>query len=245
MPQIISITGQSGTGKTTVIQQLFRLKCSILCGRTDSVENTAFHSLQPIVDAILGADTPDKIPKVNLSDPKPKTNGKKQIKASTIWEVSQDMEEPTEKKRRKPVRKRSADIIMKRTVKHGRQSSILHSLVARDAIEVAKLPLLNMILPIDIPETAYTLSLTEEDRHRQLLVILAELIQEATEASPIVLVFDDAHFMDETTANFLHFFCTKNPQSIYLVLALRNDRGIEVPTKLESISALPQVEKVE
>ena len=89
------------------------------------------------------------------------------------------------------------------------------------------------------------MSLSEAERHRKLLIILTELIREVSKTVPLVIVYDDAHFMDHESAKLLRHVYTKHPESMHLVLTLRKEKGIEHPPELTELSALSGVQKVE
>lgn len=130
-PRVLIFEGQSGTGKSTLVQQLLRLQCLILCGTTDSVESsTPYYALGPILDAILGA---------------------KSSESPQMWIIDQGI--ATEDGPRRPS-SRSTFLLKRNSTKHGRHSEILQTLVSKFAFEETATPLLNMVVPIDIPETA-------------------------------------------------------------------------------------------
>lgn len=246
-PPVLFITGESGTGKSTVVQQCLRLKCPIICGQTDSVEmQTSYYSLQPILAAILGATTKEEIPAVDLAPTSSfpgASAGNNLVSKYRIWDILCDEEETRNSALN---RRQSNDALpQKRIVRRCRHSTILYALAGRNVIDVSMIPLLNMVLPIDLPETSHTLSLNQTERHATLLRLLFALIQEVSSVAPIVLVFDDAHFIDDASAYFLHKLCQKQPKSLYLILALRKEAGVEYSANLTSISTIPRAEKIE
>ncbi len=76
-----------------------------------------------------------------------------------------------------------------------RRAHVLGSLtVAPGLREFA--PLLQVVLPLELPDTATTARLTPQDRREQTHALLLRLLQLAATHLPLVLVLEDAHWLD-------------------------------------------------
>ena len=67
----------------------------------------------------------------------------------------------------------------------------------RDLAELA--PLLNAVLPLDLPETASTASLLGEGRATATRRLVVQLLRHAADGCPVVLVVEDAHWLDSAS----------------------------------------------
>ncbi len=78
------------------------------------------------------------------------------------------------------------------------QAHVLHSLaIAPELIELA--PLLNAVLPLDLPDTPLTAQMPATVRAEQTHRILLRLLQLASTNLPMVLVLEDAHWLDSAS----------------------------------------------
>lgn len=66
-----------------------------------------------------------------------------------------------------------------------------------DLAEVA--PLLNPLLPFNLPDTATTAQMTGSVRANNTQMLLSQLVQESVAAGPTALVIDDAHWLDSAS----------------------------------------------
>lgn len=76
-----------------------------------------------------------------------------------------------------------------------RQAHVLASLSVAAGLSTLA-PLLNAVLPLELPDTTTTASLTAQERHEQTHALLLRLLQLAATHLPLVLVLEDAHWLD-------------------------------------------------
>jgi class 3 adenylate cyclase/tetratricopeptide (TPR) repeat protein len=81
-------------------------------------------------------------------------------------------------------------------------------------------PLLNSILPLDLPENALTLAMSGEARADNMRELLVRLLQCATRTHPHLLVLEDAHWLDSASWRLLHLVSYR-VSGLLLVIAAR------------------------
>jgi class 3 adenylate cyclase/tetratricopeptide (TPR) repeat protein len=94
------------------------------------------------------------------------------------------------------------------------------SLLEGDARLLEWSPLLNLILPLGLPENDITRSMTGEARAEGLQELLLHLLERVTKAAPTLLVLDDVHWMDSTSAA-LAMVVARRASRLLLVVASR------------------------
>jgi len=80
-----------------------------------------------------------------------------------------------------------------------RQRCAVAAIAEADAAYVERAPLLNDVLGFDLPETAITKSYDPQLRREAIASLIGGLLRRRTEASPLVLVLDDAHWLDSAS----------------------------------------------
>lgn len=83
-------------------------------------------------------------------------------------------------------------------------------------------PLLGVPLDVDLPPTTATRELDEQFRKPRLEAVVCELLEWVL-PTPTVLVFDDAHLMDDASADLLRRLASQLDRSPWLVLVTRRD----------------------
>lgn len=119
------------------------------------------------------------------------------------------------------------------------------TILAKLAIEpeLARLaPLLNTILPLDIPETEETSAMTGETRAENMRWLLMQILSLHSRNRPMVIVLDDAHWMDSASWAFARAIAQNMP-SVLIVMSYRSDS--KLPTEGVQLRALPQTIEVE
>ncbi len=81
-------------------------------------------------------------------------------------------------------------------------------------------PLLNVVLPLDLPENEITRELTGEVRADNTHDLLVRLLQTAATTAPLLLVLEDAHWLDSASWA-LTLLVHKHVQPLLLVIAAR------------------------
>ncbi|MDA0266969.1 MAG: AAA family ATPase, partial [Cyanobacteria bacterium] len=81
-------------------------------------------------------------------------------------------------------------------------------------------PLLTPMLPFDVPDTEYTQALTGPERSEATRNLVVELLQNATQTAPTVLVLDDAHWLDSASWALL-LAVSQTVTSVLTVVATR------------------------
>lgn len=105
------------------------------------------------------------------------------------------------------------------------------------------LPLLNAILPLDIPENALTRQMSGEVRASNLQNLIVSLLQFSTTRKPLVLIFDDVHWMDSASWELLRNVVQQVPQSL-VILGSRPVALTEAPDALKALLEQPGTESV-
>lgn len=262
---IIIVQGESGTGKTIILQEIKNHAATMLRGSPDSVERThSFGCLRSIVRALLLA----KIEQTAANFTPDLFSGTKSISKGTIDSIPEDVDTSVVVKVRKssisgfrknsyrprrtsnwsvsldvPIeesdelvssqkRKSNIDnlhVTMPNDERLGRDSSMLKHLVDSNLIKSAFIPLINMILPIDLPETQSTLNLSPAKREAELEKIILEMLIEFSQQSGMVLVFDDAQFLDPETCKLILELVKLKNVKISVIFGYRLGKNCECP----------------
>jgi len=77
-----------------------------------------------------------------------------------------------------------------------RRARVAHLVQEVAPDQAARLPLLNDVLALDLPETDLTASLDPALRQQSLFLFLADLLRAWTRERPLVLILEDAHWLD-------------------------------------------------
>lgn len=98
------------------------------------------------------------------------------------------------------------------------------------------LPLLNVVLPLDLPENELTAQLSGEVRANNTLELLVGLLQTHTQTQPLVIVLDDAQWLDSASW-VLTRQVSRDLQPLLLVLVTR---PLDTPLPPEYTTLLEQ-----
>lgn len=109
---------------------------------------------------------------------------------------------------------------------------------AGEKIWLDSLPLLNAVVPLDLEETAVTRALEGAQRAERTHRLLVQVLRKAAGARPVVLLIDDAAFLD-TPSWALLTLVAKVVRPLLLVLALRRG-GEEPPEESWRVLKAPQ-----
>lgn len=120
-----------------------------------------------------------------------------------------------------------------------RRSHVLAQLV-QDPEALALAPLLNVVLPLDLPDNEQTEQLTGPVRADNTRNLLLRLLRQALTAEPTLLVLEDAHWLDSASWSLAHQVCRQLP-SLVVLLATR-PLGQPVPQDYKQIEELPQTQ---
>jgi class 3 adenylate cyclase/tetratricopeptide (TPR) repeat protein len=77
-----------------------------------------------------------------------------------------------------------------------RRERVLERVEAIDSALVDRAPLLNDVLELDLPESRLTRGYDSEVRQESLAALIGELLLDRTATCPLVLIIEDAHWMD-------------------------------------------------
>jgi tetratricopeptide (TPR) repeat protein len=103
--------------------------------------------------------------------------------------------------------------------------------------DLAAAPLLNDVLPLDLPESAETEALTGQARSDRTHRLVARLLQRAASAGPLLLVIEDAHWLDSLSWALL-LRVARHVQPLMLVIATRPLVEPLPPGYVELVSAM-------
>jgi predicted ATPase len=102
-----------------------------------------------------------------------------------------------------------------------RSTYVLAQLPASSETDLLKLaPLLNAVLPLDLPDNEITREITGEGRADNTRDMLASLLQLAAKRSPLVLILEDAQWLDSASWALAQQVC-QQVKPLLLLLVLR------------------------
>lgn len=125
-----------------------------------------------------------------------------------------------------------------------RQRQVRERVVAMAPALVERLPLLDDILRLDLPETELTRSFDPKLRHESLTALVVDLLRATTAQGPLALVLEDAHWLDSLSWELaLSVARGLADQPLLLVLVLR---PLEEPRRAEytALASLGGAERV-
>ncbi len=100
------------------------------------------------------------------------------------------------------------------------RADVLTRLTKTNADHVDLAPLLNVVLPLDLPENELTIQMAGEVRAANTHELMLSVLQEAAEASPLLLVLDDGHWLDSASWTLARLV-SRDVHPVLLVLATR------------------------
>jgi class 3 adenylate cyclase/predicted ATPase len=104
-------------------------------------------------------------------------------------------------------------------------------------------PLLSAVLPFEIPDNDATIILGGRERAEATRELLARLLQRAAMRYPLMVVIEDAHWLDSASWALVQRVSTQAP-SVLFILALR-PLGEPVPPEFVAIQSAPATEHLE
>ena len=90
--------------------------------------------------------------------------------------------------------------------------------LAPELVDLA--PLMNAVLPVDIPENDFTRQMTGEARADNIRELLVEILSAVAKSGPLMLVLEDAHWLDSASWAVVRRV-TRDVHPLMLVTALR------------------------
>ncbi|OGG47219.1 MAG: hypothetical protein A3F84_09195 [Candidatus Handelsmanbacteria bacterium RIFCSPLOWO2_12_FULL_64_10] len=120
---------------------------------------------------------------------------------------------------------------------------LLRGLAASEAHLVPWAPLLAEIFGISLPDTPQTAILEPEQRKTRLFEVILELVRRRAGRTPLVLLFEDAHWMDALSWELLdHAVRTLLPLPILVVVVSRPDPRLAAWGSLDCATDIPLTE---
>ncbi len=119
----------------------------------------------------------------------------------------------------------------------------IENILSKDVTSRELLPLLNAILPLDIPENDLTRQMSGEVRASNLQTLLVNLLQFSTTRKPLVLILDDVHWMDSASWEALLNVVQQVPRAL-IVLGSRPVALTDAPEALKTLLQLPETETI-
>ncbi len=114
--------------------------------------------------------------------------------------------------------------------------ALVNRILGHDPELIPLAPLLNVVLPLSIPETDLTRQMTGSLRAFNIQSLLAALIRKAAEQQPLLIVMEDAHWMDSASWSLL----TKTQDEVKPLLLVVATRPMETPPReMQLLEATP------
>ena len=112
-----------------------------------------------------------------------------------------------------------------------------------------RIPLLNDVLDLGFSHNALTANLQGQSRHTSLTGLLIALLQKWMEEQPLILVLEDAHWLDslswDLTRQIAHAF-TEEPYPLFLIIVMRPlPITASKVAPLEDLYKLPQTRQIQ
>ena len=122
------------------------------------------------------------------------------------------------------------------------QGHVLERLAGIDPSYVHRAPLLNDILGLDLPESHVTRGYDPDVRQESLAALVGELLLHRTTVRPVVLIVEDAHWLDSLSWELIVSVArTLAGRPVLLVLTHRHYAEV-VPTQYATLTAMGGVE---
>ncbi len=92
------------------------------------------------------------------------------------------------------------------------------------------MPLLNSVLPLDLPQNELTAQLTGQLRADNTHKFLLRLLQEAAHNAPLLLLLEDAHWFDSASWSLTRLILRHvQPLLLLITTRVRADRNMPLP----------------
>ncbi len=129
-----------------------------------------------------------------------------------------------------------------------RQARVLHLAQEQVPEQLSRLPLLNDILSLGLPDTALTAALDPALRHQSLVVLLLSLLRAWTRERPLIVVLEDAHWLDslswETTLAIARALTLSRDRLLLVVVTRPLEEGQAGSRHIVALRALPEADTV-
>lgn len=123
-----------------------------------------------------------------------------------------------------------------------------HTIGKLDPDWEAQLPLLNDLLPLNLPETDFTRNLSTRQRHETRAVLLSRLFHVKAKKQPLLLLFEDVHWLDSASWTLLldltRQLTIKNSPVLFALIHRPFASGT-FPPQLDAICNLPSYQQFE
>lgn len=116
------------------------------------------------------------------------------------------------------------------------QAQVLNILARYHAHALPMAPLLNSVLPIDLPENDLTSAMSAEVRGNNILELLTELLARKAEDYPLLLVFDDLQWFDSASWALV-LRVSREIEHLLLVLSTRPLPEDDAPQEFDDLLA--------
>ncbi|MEG4578097.1 tetratricopeptide repeat protein [Microcoleus sp. MON1_C5] len=193
---VLIISGEPGIGKSRLVENFIAAaqgqELGILLGNADAIEKyTPYYVWRQVFSQVFNLDLEDK------------SYLEIQQRTTSSQREASDREQETGKKQHSA---------------HNHQK-VLDFLTEKPEI-LELVPLLNVVVPLDFPETELTASLSGKERAEKTHNFLVEVLQIASRKLPKLLVLEDAHWLDSASWT-LAFQVSKQVQHLLLVISTR------------------------
>ncbi|MGH7287773.1 MAG: ATP-binding protein, partial [Myxococcota bacterium] len=111
-----------------------------------------------------------------------------------------------------------------------------------DADSLARAPLLGSLLPIPMPETPQTLRMEPQGRAEAARELLVAILERAVQRAPLLLVLEDAHWMDSGSWEIARLARERLPRLLLVVCA--RPMGPGLPEEAQRLRAAAGVQRV-
>ena len=122
--------------------------------------------------------------------------------------------------------------------------------VVRESVpeQLYRLPLLNDILNLELPETELTLAMPPELRQESLVVLLINLLRAWARERPLILMLEDAHWLDslswEFTVQVVRALQTSRDPMLLLIVNRPVDAHSTAGQNMATLEAMPITQKI-
>ncbi|MCK5586799.1 AAA family ATPase, partial [Candidatus Bipolaricaulota bacterium] len=125
-----------------------------------------------------------------------------------------------------------------------RRERVLKQIAELDASITDRAPLLTDILNLDLPESPMTEGLAPEVRQESLAAFIGEILQYISSTDPVLLVLDDAHWLDSLSWGLTISVARSVAQlPVFLVVTHRPFGELE-PAELSTLATLSNAERL-
>lgn len=119
-----------------------------------------------------------------------------------------------------------------------RGECVLKRISELDVSVVDRAPLLNDVLALDLPENAMTRGLAPEVRQESLAALIGEILRRTAAAGPVLLVVDDAHWLDSLSWGLTISVARSLAQVPVLLVVTHRPFGELEPAELSTLANL-------